>query len=280
MFQDSQQIRSEKYTEIGVLLRDNAGAIVELWSDRAIQEQPNAKRVHHAVLLDHFQEFLRTLGRSLAESDDAKICGHCESASSHGEQRWEAGWSLPEVVRDYQLLRMVVLDFLEDSLERRLARQEILAIGLALDEAISASIVAYAQDRDECIKQMEAAKAEELQKVNQRLQKHADALLDADKRKNEFLAMLAHELRNPLAPVRNAVEILRLKGPTDASTEWARELIDRQMQQLTRMVDDLLDVSRITRGKVSVEKQPLCIGTIVEARPKKYGHFVTRTSIN
>ena len=90
-----------------------------------------------------------------------------------------------------------------------------------------------------------------------------DALRDADRRKDEFLAMLAHELRNPLAPIRNAVQVLKLVGPEDTRQTWAREVIERQTQHLMRLVDDLLDVSRITRGKVTLAREPLDLATIV-----------------
>ena len=91
-----------------------------------------------------------------------------------------------------------------------------------------------------------------------------EALREADRRKDEFLATLAHELRNPLAPIRNAVQILRMKGPPEPNLVWAREVIDRQAQQLTRLVDDLLDVSRITRGKIELRKERLEVAAIVE----------------
>ncbi len=78
-----------------------------------------------------------------------------------------------------------------------------------------------------------------------------------DRRKNEFLAMLAHELRNPLAPIRNAVEILRLLNTSDAKLEWANEVISRQVEHLVRLVDDLLDISRITGGKIQLRLEPV-----------------------
>src|SRR5262249_43504548 len=95
------------------------------------------------------------------------------------------------------------------------------------------------------------------------LREQAERLQEADRRKNEFLAMLAHELRNPLAPVRNAVQILRLKGLPDSELHWARELIDRQVQHMACMVDDLLDVSRIARGMIKLEKEPVELATVV-----------------
>ncbi|HYH46411.1 MAG TPA: PAS domain-containing protein, partial [Thermoanaerobaculia bacterium] len=90
------------------------------------------------------------------------------------------------------------------------------------------------------------------------------ALRQADRRKDEFLAMLAHELRNPLAPIRNAAEVLKLADPPDAQQRWAREVIERQTQHLTRLVDDLLDVSRITRGKVTLQREPLDLAAIAQ----------------
>jgi PAS domain S-box-containing protein len=91
-----------------------------------------------------------------------------------------------------------------------------------------------------------------------------EALREADRRKDEFLAMLAHELRNPLAPIRNAAQVLKLVGGGDARQQWAREVIERQTQHLTRLVDDLLDVSRITRGKVTLAREPLDLASIVQ----------------
>jgi|GEM_PF-183586 len=81
-------------------------------------------------------------------------------------------------------------------------------------------------------------------------------LKEADRLKDEFLAMLAHELRNPLAPIHNAVRIMRLKPMGDPQLEWARDVIGRQGAHLTRLVDDLLDVSRITRGKINLDAKP------------------------
>ena len=89
------------------------------------------------------------------------------------------------------------------------------------------------------------------------------ALREADRRKDEFLAMLAHELRNPLAPIRNAAHILRLLGATDPRITRSTELIERQVQHMTRLVDDLLDVSRITRGKIKLQKGRVDLAVVV-----------------
>jgi signal transduction histidine kinase/DNA-binding response OmpR family regulator len=80
---------------------------------------------------------------------------------------------------------------------------------------------------------------------------------DADRRKNDFLAMLAHELRNPLVPIRNAVHILRLRGMQNPDLEQARGLIDRQVTHMARLIDDLLDTSRLSRGKILLRQEGL-----------------------
>jgi signal transduction histidine kinase/DNA-binding response OmpR family regulator len=86
---------------------------------------------------------------------------------------------------------------------------------------------------------------------------------DEDQRKNEFLAMLAHELRNPLAPISNAVHIMRVSDDDADKLAWARELIARQLKQLVRLVDDLLDVSRITRGKIELKIECVDVGQVI-----------------
>ncbi|HEX4334006.1 MAG TPA: ATP-binding protein [Usitatibacter sp.] len=93
--------------------------------------------------------------------------------------------------------------------------------------------------------------------------RRARELRDADQRKDEFLATLAHELRNPLAPLRNALEILRMKNVEPASAEKARQMMQRQLAQMVRLVDDLLDVSRITTGKLAVRREPLALQAAV-----------------
>ena len=109
----------------------------------------------------------------------------------------------------------------------------------------------------------------ELERTNRSLQNEVaeraraeQALQEADRNKDEFLAMLAHELRNPLAPIQNALQLMRMKlsGPQSL---WAQQVIQRQLASLTRLVDDLLDVSRITRGKITLTREPVELATLI-----------------
>jgi PAS domain S-box-containing protein len=86
---------------------------------------------------------------------------------------------------------------------------------------------------------------------------------DADRRKDEFLAMLAHELRNPLAPIRNAVQVMKSPQADRTAVEHARQITERQVQHMVRLVDDLLDVSRIMRGKIELRKEPVELSSVI-----------------
>jgi signal transduction histidine kinase len=110
----------------------------------------------------------------------------------------------------------------------------------------------------------------ELEQANRTLQNEVAerarverALKEADRHKDEFLAMLAHELRNPLAPILNAVQLMRRKPLVDPQMTWSREVIERQLGHLTRLVDDLLDVSRITRGKINLTREPVDVASLI-----------------
>jgi len=92
-----------------------------------------------------------------------------------------------------------------------------------------------------------------------------EKIQDQDRRKDEFLAMLAHELRNPLAPISNAVHVLRASADKAKTVAWAGDVIGRQVQQLVRLVDDLLDVSRITRGKIDLKIESIDVARVVDA---------------
>jgi signal transduction histidine kinase len=110
-----------------------------------------------------------------------------------------------------------------------------------------------------------AERTSELTAAAARLRESEAALRDRDRRKDEFLAMLAHELRNPLAPIRNVVELLRQQAAGGREVRWSYEVIERQLGHLSRLVDDLLDVSRITRGKLELRPEAADLRDIARA---------------
>ena len=104
----------------------------------------------------------------------------------------------------------------------------------------------------------------DLKRVEAALRENEAKLREADRRKNAFVAMLAHELRNPLAPIRNAVEILRLKAAADAGLKSVAEIIDRQVTNIARLLDDVLDLSRVSLGKLGLQNEAIDLSTVVE----------------
>ncbi len=153
-------------------------------------------------------------------------------------------------------LRFENLDLLDD-LKRTQDRQE------RVNQELAAQVAEKRRAQD----LLQKAYAELEQRVRERtemLARSEEALRNASRRKDEFLAMLGHELRNPLAPIRNAVQIMRRPELSESLLTWARDIIDRQVDHLARLVDDLLDVSRIVQGKISLHTIPLDLATVVE----------------
>ncbi|HET6630641.1 MAG TPA: response regulator [Woeseiaceae bacterium] len=125
---------------------------------------------------------------------------------------------------------------------------------------------------------LQAENTRELQKLNRTLEranaqlisevadrKHAETLLKEEaRRKDEFISILGHELRNPLAAMQSGIELLRNGSPAESKLPWARELLQRQLRHLKRLIDDLLDVTRITSGRVQLQRETLDLKSVIE----------------
>ena len=129
-------------------------------------------------------------------------------------------------------------------------RSERFAAGIASQAAIAIDNARLYQSAQQELAQRERAQ---------------HALREADRRKDEFLALLSHELRNPLAPIRNGLQIMKLSGFQHPMQLKAYEVLDRQVSHLVRLVDDLMDVSRITRGKLELRKSRVQLSSVIEA---------------
>jgi two-component system, sensor histidine kinase len=135
------------------------------------------------------------------------------------------------------------------------------------------SMLDEVQSRARALEQSNAALTSEVQirhtaevalaRANSRLESTMAALREADRRKDEFLATLAHELRNPLAPVLHAVKLMESTAADERQRQWGREVIARQVQRMALLLDDLLDVSRITRGRLELRKDYVDLQTLV-----------------
>lgn len=145
MIQDPDMVRAEHYNEIGKLICQGASDIIEKWSrfSRTEDSQESARLAHRKELRNHLPLFLQQMGNALASIARQGLDGWSRSARCHGKQRWNHGWALDELIRDYQLLRITILDYLDDQLERNLETEEVQALGLLLDDAIQDAVVTY-----------------------------------------------------------------------------------------------------------------------------------------
>ncbi len=150
-----------------------------------------------------------------------------------------------ELHRTSRALRMANIALVREVSERQRAEEELHRLTSELEKRM-------------------ADRTANLVKANSDLKSAEMALREAARHKDEFLATLAHELRNPLAPIRNALHILHLKGLKTPELEWAKDVIDRQARQMTRLVDDLLDVSRITTGKLALQKGRIELAAVAQ----------------
>jgi PAS domain S-box-containing protein len=224
--------------------------------DALVVEGTDGERVY---TLDGAERPYRALIESMQQgavtlSDDGTVlyCNRCFAAMVHQSQEKIVGAAfnsyLPRVDRPtfQAFLQRANIAGSQDEFELKSVGDALLSVNLALsllsvdDNVIIGIVVTDLTDL--------------------KIQKD---LLEANRRKDEFLAMLAHELRNPLAPIRNAVAILNYLDSTDEKLIYSRNIIDRQVTHLTRLVDDLLDVSRITRGMIDLVLEPVELAVII-----------------
>jgi signal transduction histidine kinase len=171
-----------------------------------------------------------------------------------------------------EILRSKIAVLVELYLKRRELRElnRTLAMANAQLAAANTTLQAEKTRELETLNRVLQRANTELEQANRTLQSEVaerarveQALKAADRHKDEFLAMLAHELRNPLAPILNAVQLIRKKPLADPQLNWSRDVIERQLGHLTRLVDDLLDVSRITRGKINLSRETVVVTDLV-----------------
>lgn len=262
-------IRAEPHVEIGSIIARDTERLVSLWCECAVAEQPTASRVHLEALRNDLPAFLRAMAAGLMQAGDGDPQRHRARALEHGEQRWDKGWSITELVRDYQILQLVLLEHLEAVLERPLRYREIMAVGVFFKDAIAASVAAYVANNDLEIRNLERERVE--------------ALREADRRKDQFLAFVAHELRNPLSPILNSARALALMLPNaDPQVRESIQIIRRQARQLGRLLEDLSDLTRIAQGQLKIRSDIVDVAEIIRqaiqtSTPlmKRRGHNLT-----
>ncbi len=187
------------------------------------------------------------------------------SAELVGKELWQIG-----LIQDAQASRAMVHEVQEEGF----VRYEHLPLRSRDGRRIEVEVVAtlYQEDRQPVI-QCNIHDITERSRLEEKTQEQARSLADLNRRKDEFLAMLSHELRNPLASILNAAHLLRLQRDRNSIQVEAQRMIERQVSQLARLVDDLLEVSRISTGRIRLQLEPVDLREIVHravegARPQ------------
>jgi signal transduction histidine kinase len=192
-------------------------------------------RGEHDVYLLDFRLGAKTGLDLLAEARASGVPGPVILLT--GQSRWEI---------DLAAMEQGAADFLEKS---------------RLDSTLLERSIRYALQK----RRYEIELERQVRERTEELARANEALREADRRKDEFLATLAHELRNPLAPIRNSLEIMRVATADPNAIERARDIVERQVGQMVRLINDLLDVSRITRGKLALKLESIGIAEAIEA---------------
>jgi two-component system, chemotaxis family, CheB/CheR fusion protein len=214
------------------------------------------------------------LAAIVASSDDAIISKDLDSVMTSWNKGAEAlfGYTAEEAIGKSVTI-LIPSDRIDEeaSILERIRRGETIKHyetvrrckdGRLLDISLTVSPIRDAAGRIIGAAKIAREITEQREMANQ-LRQYAANLSEADRRKNEFLAMLAHELRNPLAPIRNALQILRLKNGDGHAVYSASEMMERQVGQMVRLVDDLLDVSRVSRGKIELRVGRIELASVV-----------------
>ncbi len=235
---------------IAGLLRAKSDALLARWSRRVLDDDavPAAERLTRPALIDHFpalverlaQGLERAVGTAERPSHEGNRVGNSNASHAHAAERFAVGFTLPEVVRELSHLRCAVLE-LCDSAEIALDVDAGCLIHRAIDEMIATGAREMARLDKEAIEEQARFAKEE----------HARAD-EANKLKDAFLATLSHELRTPLNAILGWTRILRTHALEPARYSKALEAIERNAFSQARLVEELLDMSRITSGKLQL----------------------------
>jgi signal transduction histidine kinase len=229
-------------------LRTSEEAIFTRWQAAVFREAvPSARGLQEPQLRNSlpalFEDIVIAIAGEPAPTVEAE-------GREHGRQRWGLGYDIGEVLRELFLFRQTLLDVVNE--------YAVGASGLACGEQVEAlrrilDVIDRSAQAGAARFHTETIAAREL--LEQELTAANKQLKAANEAKDRFLAMLSHELRNPLAPILAAVQLLEYTEATDCRLRQAREVIERQVRHQARLIDDLLDVSRITQGKIALRQE-------------------------
>ncbi len=253
-------------------INNNIEVILNEWQAFA-RSLPPGRAMDVAQLRDHAREILEAIVEDMTSSQtdseqDCKARGQgrlmalsLEFARKHATLRHEEGFNVNQVVAEYRALRASIIRLWTQTVKTFDADtiHELTRFNEAIDQALTYSVKEFTRVAE----RSRQAILDDFRESESRYRALAESLQQATRNKDEFLAILAHELRNPLAPVQTGIEVLSMMESMPRSTAPLLNIMQRQMVHIVRLVDDLLDVSRISQGKVSLHEESVAIADII-----------------
>lgn len=253
-------------------IKNNIEIILNEWEAFA-RSLPPGGQMDVAQLRDHAREILETIVEDMTSSQtdteqNRKARGKgrlmalaLDFARKHANRRHEEGFNVNQVVAEYRALRASIIRLWTQEAKTvdADALYELTRFNEEIDQAMTYSVEEFTLVAE----RGRQAILDDFRESETRSRAIAESLQQATRNKDEFLAILAHELRNPLAPVQTGIEVLSMMESMPRSTEPLLNIMQRQMVHIVRLVEDLLDVSRISQGKISLHKESVAIADII-----------------
>ena len=239
-------------SEIGRMLTDNASHISDIWMDKARQELDTASNAHRETLKDMIPEFLKALGVELCKPGEEMVARDI-IARDHGLQRFDVGWNLNEVVADYQLLQIVLFEYIGNRLKRSFTITEINTIGAYLDEAIMVAVVTFTNQSERALKSLNEtleervlARTRQADEKAEKLRKTAQELIRAKQREQKRIARVLHD------DLQQVIAASRFRADTLERSAGSHTELKQELGAITTMLGQALTISR----NLAVELKP------------------------
>ena len=257
--------------------------ILKQWRKLSLEAMPHLDALTREEFENSISEILLTAADAFRSADPQRLRGVMETGPQHGIDRCVQTYSLLDLFEEVRILRGVVIVELAEQMQRPLEVDEAATFHAIFDIIIQQGVIALVQKHDELLDQSQSTLVEmneqlmkssvfqnelyeQAEAMRDEIARQAEELARESRGKDEFLAMLSHELRHPLAPIRSAVHLLKMQEGAEGDNEVrqkAHRVIERQVDNLNELVSGLLEVSRVISGRVHLNEEIVDLNDVV-----------------